>query len=402
MDRRLMVLALGMFALGTDSFVIAGVLPQMARSFQVSVGAAGQMTTVYALAFALLAPIIAALAAGISRKGLLLAGLGVFVLANLGTAVAPTLGIALATRAFAGLGAAIFSPTATSSATVIVPRERIGYALAVVITGLTISTALGAPIGTMIGGFADWRWTMVFVAVLAALAALGVMAFLSHIPLLPAISLAKRLAPLADARVGLTLGTTFLFYTAAFTVYTYFAVVFQYAIGGNAAMLGGLLVLWGAAGMVSNVWAGRIIDRVGTRKILNVMLAVVLVDFLFLHSTSSHLGTATIAIFFWGACGWGTVVPLQHRLVGIAPPIAPLLLGLNNSAVYLGTTVAGIIGAAAMQMIGAQNIGYVAAFFVAAALGAAELGARKIDLFHRRAAVQAASLPDAAMASEHT
>jgi predicted MFS family arabinose efflux permease len=145
MDRRLLVLALGMFALGTDSFVVAGVLPEIAGGFDVSIGAAGQMTTVYAVTFALLAPVIAALAAHIPRKQLLLAGLCVFVIANLATAVAPTFGVALATRALAGLGAAMFSPTATGSAAMIVPPERTGFALSVVIAGMTVSTALGAP-----------------------------------------------------------------------------------------------------------------------------------------------------------------------------------------------------------------------------------------------------------------
>src|ERR1700753_3165440 len=189
MDRRLLVLALGMFALGTDSFVVAGVWPEIARGFGVGIGAAGQMTTVYAVAFALLAPTVAALAAGIPRKQLLLTGLGVFVIANLGTAMSPTFGIALATRAIAGLGAAMFSPTATGAAAAIVPPERRGFALSMVIAGMTVSTALGSPIGTLIGGLGDWHWTMVFVAALAAASALGVMAFLSHIPMLPAASL---------------------------------------------------------------------------------------------------------------------------------------------------------------------------------------------------------------------
>ena len=248
MDRRLLVLALGMFALGTDSFVVAGVLPEIARGFDVSIGAAGQMTTVYAVTFAVLAPVIAALAAHIPRKQLLLAGLCVFVIANLATAVAPTFGVALATRALAGLGAAMFSPTATGSAAMIVPPERRGLALSVVIAGMTVSTALGAPMGTLIGGLGGWHWTMVFVAALAAVSGLGVLALLAHIPMSPAVPLSKRLAPLADARIGLTLSTTFLFFSGAFTIYTYFAVVFDRAIEGNPKLFSGLLVVWGAAG----------------------------------------------------------------------------------------------------------------------------------------------------------
>jgi DHA1 family inner membrane transport protein len=75
-----------------------------------------QMMTVYAMTYALLAPIIAALAAHVPRKQLLLGGLAVFVFANLGTAM--------------------FGPTATGSATLIVPPERRGFAISVLIASM--------------------------------------------------------------------------------------------------------------------------------------------------------------------------------------------------------------------------------------------------------------------------
>ena len=121
MDKRLWVLALGMFALGTDTFVVAGVLPQLAQTFKVDIAIAGQLTTVYAIAYALLAPTIAAIAGNVPRKQLMLAALSIFVLANLATAIAPTFAIALISRVFAGLGAAMYAPTATGTGATIVP-----------------------------------------------------------------------------------------------------------------------------------------------------------------------------------------------------------------------------------------------------------------------------------------
>jgi MFS transporter, DHA1 family, inner membrane transport protein len=382
-DRRLLVLALGMFALGTDSFVVAGVLPEIARSFDVSIGAAGQMTTVYSVTYAVLAPVIATFAAHIPRKRLLLIGLAVFVIANLGTAFAPTFGFALATRALAGLGAAVYSPTATASASMIVAPERRGFAIAVVLTGLTVSTALGSPAGTIIAGLGNWHWTMMFVAALAALAGIGVMASLSHIPMLPPVSLANRLKPLTDARVSLTLASSLLFFSGVLMVYTYFAVVFDRAIDGNAMLLGGLLVLWGLAGVVSNLLAGRLSDRIGSRTVLVTMLVVVTADFVFLKWSSASLWTAIAAVVVWGTFGWGVLVPQQHRLVTIAPAAAPILLGLNNSATFFGATVGGILGAAGIRMFGGHALGYAGAVFVAASLIVSELAARQIRAANR-------------------
>ncbi|KAF1058728.1 MFS transporter [Burkholderia gladioli] len=378
MDRRLLALALGMFALGTDSFVVAGVLPRIAHEFGIGIGAAGQMTTVYSLSYALLAPLIATLAAGVARKRLILIGLAIFVIANLGTALAPRFGFALATRALAGLGASIFSPTATGSAAAIVPPERRGMALAVVLTGMTVSTAIGAPIGTLIGSFVSWHWTMVFVAALAALSGLGVLAFLAEIPLAPPISLRKCLAPLGDARVGLTMASTVLFFSGVLAVYTYLAVVFDRAIGADSALIGGLLVLWGAAGTVSNLAVGRLIDRIGTRRVLAAMLAFVFVDFLLVRWSGASLWTTIPAIVVWGACGWGVLVPMQHRIVGVEPALAPILMGLNNSATFLGATAAGAIGAAGIHLVGSHALGFVGAALVGAAMIVSAMADRRI------------------------
>jgi MFS transporter, DHA1 family, inner membrane transport protein len=274
-----------------------------------------------------------------------------------------------------------------------VPPERRGFALSVVIAGMTVSTALGAPVGAVIGGLGDWHWTMVFVAVLAAASGLGVLAFLTHIPMLPAVSLSNRLAPLHDAKVGLTLATTFLFFSGAFTIYTYFSAVFDRAIGGNPTLFAGLLVLWGAAGTFSNLRAGRLIDRIGTRKVLITMIALVFLDFLAVPWAGATLWTAIPAIMLWGACGWGILVPQQHRLVGIAPAIAPILLGLNTSATFLGTTAAGVVGAAGITLVGGHNLGFIAAAIVALSFIASEMAARRIALAKSKPAAAISTIP---------
>jgi predicted MFS family arabinose efflux permease len=255
--------------------------------------------------------------------------------------------------------------------------DRRGFALSVVIAGLTASTALGSPTGAVIGGLGDWRWTMIFVAALAGISGLGVWTMLSDIPPPPKITLAKRIAPLADPRIGLTLATTLLTMCGIFIVYTYFAVVFADLVRGRAIVLGGLLVLWGAAGTVANLLSGRLIDTVGNRKLIVFMLAILIVISVILPFTSNQLWVAGIAI--WGACGWGVLVPQQHRLVTIAPHIAPVVLGLNTSCTYLGVSAAGVVGAIAIETAGARWLGAVGAVLIVVALVMAELASFRID-----------------------
>jgi predicted MFS family arabinose efflux permease len=373
MDKRLLTLALGTFAVGTDSFVIAGVLPSIAQSFHVNIGAAGQLTTVYALAYALLSPTVAAAAANIDRKRLMLSGLGIFIVANLATAWAQTYAFALVARALAGLGAAMYVPTATASGASVMPPERRGFALSVVIAGLTVSTALGAPIGTVIGGLGNWRWTMVFVSAISMVSAVGITAFLSRIPMPPAVTLKQRLAPFADHRVGLTLLATLFVQCGNFVVYTYLSVMFDRATGGSPLLLGLLLVLFGTAGTISNLTGGRLIDKVGSRKVVTFVLVALMVVTASMSWTGATLATAVVAITLFGAFSWGQLPAQQHSLVTIAPTVAPIVLGLNTSATYVGVASAGVIGAAGLHLVGAHNLGFISFFMMAAALVASQL-----------------------------
>lgn len=378
MDKRLLILALGMFALGTDTFVVAGILPQLAHTFDVDVAMAGQLTTLYAVSYALLAPTIAAIAGNIPRQRLMLSGLGIFVLANLATAIAPTFAIALVSRAFAGLGAAMYAPTATGTGATIVPPERRGHAIAVIVAGLTAATALGSPIGTVLGGLGDWRWTMYFVSAIGLAAGLGIMASLGPVPLPPKIGLKARLAPLRDARIGWTLLTTYLGMAGNFLVYVYFSVVFDRVLV-NAVVFGALLVVWGASGTVTNIALSRVLDRTSPSKLMLAVLAVQAVDMAFLPWTSASLWPAVLAIAVWGATGWGIQGPQQYRLVNVAPAIAPVLLGLNTAATYLGVTTAGILGAAGLRFVGAHRLSLMSVGIFVLAIFASHMAGRRIN-----------------------
>jgi predicted MFS family arabinose efflux permease len=377
-DKRLLFLASGMFALGTDSFVVAGILAPVAASLHVSVSLAGQMVTLYALSYALLSPVIAAACAQWPRKRLLLAGLAVFVVGNVITAVAPSIELVLASRLIAGLGAAMFSPTATATGASLVPPEQRGRALAIVIAGLTSATALGAPLGTFIGGLLDWRATMWFVSAIGAVAFVGLAWKLPKISPPPAVSLSQRLAPLGDARVLLTLATTLFVYSGLFLVYTYIGLSFDRATGGDGRVLAGLLLLWGIAATAGNLAVGRLTDRFGSRRIINIAIVLVAVDFALLPWSSATLVTAAVALIVWGVCGWGLLVPQQHRLISITPSAAPLLLGLNSAAIYIGVSMSGLLGGAAITMFDAHKLGLAGAVLIVVGLFAAEAANRLI------------------------
>jgi predicted MFS family arabinose efflux permease len=367
------MLAIGMFAMGTDNFVVAGILPSVAAALDTSVSLAGQMVTVYALSFAILAPVMAALTGAWPRKALLVSALGIFVAGNAISAVATDLNTVLASRALAGLGAAMFAPTALGVAASLVGAERRGRALSTVSAGLAGATALGAPLGTFISGYGSWRATLWFVAALGALAMLGLGLLLKSVPQPQAVTLRQRLAPLHDVRIMLTLMTTLFAFGGLLMVYTYAGLVFDRVTGGDERVLAGLLLFWGVASTIGNALAGRLVDRFESRKIINGALVIALVNFILLPWTSAHAVTAAIALSVWGLAGWGLMVPQQHRLVKTAPQVAPLLLALNNTATYGGLACSGLLGGVMLLLIDRYYLSLIGAVALAIALVCAEL-----------------------------
>lgn len=378
MDIRLLVLALGTFSIGTDSFVVAGILPDVARSFDIEVAAAGQLITVYALAYALMTPVMATVTAHWQRRTVLVAGLAVFIVGNVLTALLPTYDLILASRALAGLGGAIFTPAASATAAALVSPERRGRALAIVMAGLSGATALGAPIGTLVGSLGDWRLTMWFVALLGLLAMIGVRTLLPQMTPPPPLRLRERLAPVADPRVAMTLLTTLFVLSGLYTVYTYISIAFERATDGDGSRLAALISIWGVAAIVGNLAAGSLTDRFGSRRIINISLVVAILDFAFMPVVNGTFAGASVVLIIWGLAGWGILVPQQHRLIGIAPAKAPLVIALNAAAIYIGVSLSGALGAVVLHMLPPGFLGPVGAVLILAGLVTAELANRLI------------------------
>ncbi|MFD9006712.1 MFS transporter [Streptomyces sp. NPDC059582] len=368
MYRSLVVLTSALFAIGTDGFVIAGTLPEAAHSLDVSVATAGWLISAYAFTYGVLGPVTAALTTRWPRRTLFLTGLGVFVAGNLLTALVPDFGVALASRALAGLGGALVTPTAIAAAAAIAAPERRGRAIATVTVGLSVSTALGAPIGTAIGSVTgDWHATMLFVSALGFLVAVGVALLMPTTPSPPPVPLRARLAPLADRRVGLTLLTRLLLFTGLYTVYSYIAESLDRATGSSGTTLAALLFAWGVASTIGTLGAGHLVDR----RIINITVAVPALDFALLPWSSAHLPTTVVALVVWGLCGWGFFTPQAHRLIGVMPSSAPMLTGLN-SATYEGVSLAPLVGRLGIAWAGAHWLGPIAAVLIVLALATAE------------------------------
>jgi len=373
--RPVAVLAVGSFAMGTDSFVLAGILPNIAGGLHVSTAAAGQTITVFALTYALAAPLLAGITGTLPRKPLMLAALGVFVLANLASAAAPSLGLLLAARVAAGLGAALYTPNASAAATALVEPARRGRALAMVLGGLTVGTVLGVPVGTAIGQQISWQASLVFVAVVGLVALLGILATLPSLALPPAVPVRARFALLGNRRVLAIVAVMLLASAASISVYTYVAVVLAHTAHITGTTLAVVLLVWGAGGAVGAFGSGALTDRYGPGRTL-LLAITTLTGTLAALTVASSVPVVFVVMAVNGAAAWAVATPNNHRLTALAPALPGVVISLNSSGIYLGQA----LGAAAGGLLLDHQLTPDLLPLVGAALGVVALTAHLLTL----------------------
>ncbi|WP_236023004.1 MFS transporter [Dictyobacter formicarum] len=299
---RIVLLALGMFALGTDAFVIAGVLPLITKETSAPEALAGQLVTVFSLTYGLGAPVLAALTGRWSASRVLMIALGVFSLANLGSALAPTFLFLLLTRVLAGCCAALYAPLAYTIGTQLSPPEKRGQALALVVLGLTVATVFGSPLGTWVGEHFGWRLSFGLIVALAGVAFLALLVCgLPRADASSRVSLKARLAPITEPYLLLALLPGLLWNLGTYTIYTYIALL----LGNNVHItdVSGPLIVFGAGVVIGNWSGGMISDRFGPmRLLLPVLVALVLVEVLLSVAMTTLIGSIVL-LAIWGA--WG-------------------------------------------------------------------------------------------------
>ncbi|MEU0272304.1 Cmx/CmrA family chloramphenicol efflux MFS transporter [Streptomyces sp. NPDC006307] len=261
----LYLLAMAVFAMGTSEFMLAGLLPGIASDFGVTVGAAGTLTSAFAIGMAVGAPLMAALARNRPGRSSLLGFVLVFLATHVVGAATTSFLVLSATRVVSALANAGFLAVALTTAATLVPPDKKGRALAVLLSGTTVATIAGVPAGSVLGTLLGWRAAFWAVAVLCLPAALGI---LTEVPARAAAdglaggpALRSELAQLRRPRVILVMLLGALVNAATFASFTFLAPVVTDTAGLGALWIPMALVLFGAGSLVGITLAGRLSDR---------------------------------------------------------------------------------------------------------------------------------------------
>ncbi|GAA2937978.1 MFS transporter [Microbacterium luteolum] len=376
----LYLLALAVFVMGTSEFMLAGLLPAIASDLDVSVGTAGLLTSAFAVGMVVGAPLMAAFARRWPPRLTLIACLLIFAGCHVVGALTPTFSILLLTRILSALANAGFLAVALTTATSLVPADRKGRALAVLLSGTTIATVAGVPAGALFGTALGWRSTFWAIAILCLPAALGV---LRGIPARAGrdapSSLRQELRELTSPRLLLAMTLGALVNGGTFAAFTFLAPVVTDVAHLDAGWISVALVLFGVGSFLGVTIAGRLSDR-HPGLVLGIGGPLLLAGWVAMALVASHPVPLLALVFLQGMLSFGVGSTLIARVLYAASGAPTMGGSYATAALNVGAAVGPVLGGFALAT-GAGLLGpvWVAAGLTGSALVVALLSRRVHD-----------------------
>ncbi|RWX67417.1 MFS transporter [Mesorhizobium sp. M4B.F.Ca.ET.089.01.1.1] len=346
----LIALFIAAFAFGTTEFVIAGVLPQVAGGLGVSIPTAGYLVSGYACGIAVGGPLLALATKTISRKTLLIGLAIAFTIGQAACALAPDFTSMLLLRIAVAVAHGAYFGVAMVVAVGLVPEDKRGMAVAVILSGLTVSNVIGVPAGTAIGNLWGWRATFWVIG------ALGVAAIAAMLALLPRTagssnspaSLSHEVRVLGRQQVWTSLILMLMLMIGQFGLFTYITPTLLEVTGLDESLVPWVLLLNGVGATIGVFLGGKLADW----KLMPSLITMLLLQALVLgviNAVSPYPVPMVVAIVIWGGLNFAIGAPIQTRILAWTADASNLASSLIPSGFNVGIALAASLGAAMLN-----------------------------------------------------
>ncbi|MCY9590338.1 MFS transporter [Paenibacillus chitinolyticus] len=343
-NRIIYVLALAVFLIGTIEYIITGVIEMIAADLGVSTSEAGLLVTVFALAAAIVAPILIALTINVDRKKLLMAALSVFIASNGLMFVNLSYETVLWIRIIQGASGGITTVVAMAVATRLVEKERRGNAIGIILMGLSSSLVLGVPIGTFFSEMFGWRVLFIGIGLLSVLPLLIIYKKVPAIKEEDKVTLRMQLSILKNSNILTALVIT-LFYIGGYsTLFTYMTPFLQAGSSLSITEISGVLFLAGICSFVGSKVGGQLADAKGPKFTICLGLLLQGATLLLFTLAGVNLFVLILVIMIFMLATWSISPAQQLYLVTLAPRNPDIALSVNTSFIQFGFALGSALG----------------------------------------------------------
>ncbi|GAA3724051.1 MFS transporter [Salinicoccus jeotgali] len=343
MNRKLLItFTVGVFLLGMMELIISGILELMSADLNISNALTGQLITVYAVSFAVFGPLLVKMTEKIRPKPVIMASLLVFIIGNIIFGLSTTFFMLAIGRVVTALAAAVFIVKIMDMTVLLSAPAIRGRMIALVYMGFSAANVFGIPLGTIIGQQFGWRIIFWIVIALAVLVGTGILALVPN----------KNAEELGDTEpdkildrknILLYIGVTMSVLIGNYIVLGYISPLMT-TNGFSIENVSVALLIAGVGGMLGTYLGGNMVDWIGTKRTLLIMLTLFMVAMAIMPLVYGKPVLFYITLFIWSLFQWSTSPAVQSGLVENVQGSAALVFSWNMSGLNLGIGIGAVIG----------------------------------------------------------
>lgn len=366
MNWRIAFIVVAVYAVGTNSLILGGILPAVADGLDISESTAGLGLTVFSLTYAMVGPFLPIALGRLERRMIMAGALVVFIGGSLMSAFPVGVEMFMVSRAIVAVGAAAIPPQAAAVAIAMSSPERAGRALGILSGGMLLSIMTGVPLGAIIGNWVGYSGAFVLLAAFAVLGLVGLVFVPTTVTSEP-MNLASQFTPFREPTVMVIGVAAMLFAWCQFSVTTFLAPILLDSAGLLTPDVAVVLVVYGFAGLIAAILSGPLIDRYGGYAVAIAGFIVIVITTP-LFSVTPSLPIVLVLVIVWSTAQ-NAVFPAQQSEAGRLHPENPATtFAIYAALIQVGGAVGVALSGIVLDSLGPAWIAPLAALAALTAL----------------------------------
>ncbi|MFT8556898.1 MAG: MFS transporter [Liquorilactobacillus hordei] len=332
------ILTIGVFGILNTEMGIVGIIPLIARVFNVSVPTAGFLVSGFALVVVFSGPTMPLVFSKVNRKTIMLMALGIFVIANLVSALTSNFSVLLAARIIPAIFHALYISMAFSVATELAEPGQEARASSKIFIGVSAGMVLGVPITNLIAHSISFSAAMFFFMVVNAFSFIATLIFVPSIPVENAISSGQQVRVLKKPEMIQALFIVIFLNGSIFGFYSFLSDFLEKITGLAPLSVSTSLLIYGIANIIGNFAAGRALAK-NDRATVKILPFALMISYLLLFFFGSFNLLSFVWVTFIGFFAGINSNMNQYIVTQAGKEAIVFSNGMYLTAANLGTTV---------------------------------------------------------------
>ncbi|SDI20791.1 MFS transporter, DHA1 family, arabinose polymer transporter [Chryseobacterium taeanense] len=354
-DKKILPLAIGGLGIGTTEFTIMGLLPDMAKSLQISIPEAGHLISAYAFGVVVGAPLLIGYSVKFPPKKVLMALMVIFTLFNALSAIAPDYTTMMIIRFLSGLPHGAFFGVGTVVAARMATKGKEAFNISLMFTGLTIANLAMVPLVTYIGHTFHWRWYFAIVSVIGVAALLFLKLWLPTLKSDEETHFMEEIKFLKRRQAWFVLMITAIGFGGLFTWFSYITPLMTIISGIKESYMAYVMILAGAGMVVGNLVGGYLSDRLSPEKTCSLLLFLMMISLIGVFFLSEYRNVSLTLTFICGALSMSVAAPINIMMMKAAPKSEMMAAAFMQAAFNIANAMGAFLGGIPLEKGYAYN-----------------------------------------------